>query len=107
MRIFEKYVKAEYSSYEDFKQNFKIKVPERFNFAYDVLDELAVQKPGKTALVWVNENGPKKTFTFAELKRLSDKAANYFLSMGIKKGDKVMLILKRHYEFWYTIMALA
>lgn len=106
MRIFEKYVKADYSSYEDFKENFKINVPERFNFAYDVLDELAKTKPDKEALVWVNEKGPRKTFTFADLKRLSDKAANYFLSLGIKKGDKVMLILKRHYEFWFTIMAL-
>lgn len=106
MRIFEKYVKADYSSYEDFKENFKINVPERFNFAYDVVDELAEQKPDKKALVWVNENGTEKTFTFADLKRLSDKAANYFRSLGIKKGDKVMLILKRHYEFWYTIMAL-
>lgn len=106
MRIFEKYVKADYSSYEDFKENFKINVPERFNFAYDVLDELAKTKPDKEALVWVNEKGPRETFTFADLKRLSDKAANYFLSLGIRKGDKVMLILKRHYEFWYTIMAL-
>jgi acetyl-CoA synthetase len=106
MRIFEKYVKADYASYEDFKQNFKIKVPENFNFAYDVLDELAVTKPDKRALVWVSESGQKHTFTFAELKKLSDKAANYFLSLGIKKGDKVMLILKRHYQFWYTIMAL-
>lgn len=106
MRIFEKYVKADYTSYEDFKENFKINVPERFNFAYDVLDELAVQKPDKKALVWVNEKGPRENFTFADLKRWSDKAANYFLSLGVKKGDKVMLILKRHYEFWYTIMAL-
>lgn len=106
MRIFENYVKADYDSYDDFKQNFSISVPDRFNFAYDVLDALAQQKPDKQALVWVREDGEKHIFTFSELKRLSDKAANYFLSLGIKKGDKVMLILKRHYEFWYTIMAL-
>ncbi len=106
MRIFEKYAKADYTSYEDFKQNFKISVPERFNFAYDVLDELAATKPDKRALVWVQEKGERHTFTFADLKRLSDKAANFFLSQGIRKGDKVMLILKRHYQFWYTIMAL-
>lgn len=106
MRIFEKYVKPDYTSYEDFKQNFQISVPERFNFAYDVLDTLAQSKPDKRALVWVHEKGEKRTYTFAELKRMSDKAANYFLSLGIKKGDKVMLILKRHHEFWYTIMAL-
>ena len=106
MRIFEKYVKADYSSYEDFKANFKIKVPLRFNFAYDVLDALAAEKPAKTALVWVKETGEKKVFSFAEMKKYSDKAANYLRSLGIRKGDKVMLIMKRHYEFWYTIMAL-
>ncbi len=106
MRIFEKYTKADFASYEDFKQNFKITVPERFNFAYDVLDVLAEEKPDKRALVWVHESGEEHIFTFADLKRLSDKAANFFLSQGIRKGDKVMIILKRHYEFWYTIMAL-
>jgi len=106
MRIFEQYAKADYTSYEDFKQNFKISVPARFNFANDVMDALAQSKPDKRALVWVHEKGEKRTYTFADLKRMSDKAANYFLSLGIKKGDKVMLILKRHHEFWYTIMAL-
>lgn len=106
MRIFEKYTSADFKSYEDFKKNFKINVPEHFNFAYDVLDELAVQKPDKKALVWVHEDGTKRVFTFADMKKLSDKAANYLLSLGIKKGDKVMLILKRNYQFWYTIMAL-
>ncbi len=106
MRIFERYVKPDYNSYEDFKSNFKIEVPEKFNFAYDVLDKLAEQKPNKRALVWLNENGEKHTFSFSDIKRLSDKAANFFLSVGIKKGDKVMVILKRHHEFWYTIMAL-
>ncbi len=106
MRIFEKYVKADYSSYEDFSQNFKVKVPQRFNFAYDILDVLAETKPDKRALVWVKETGENKTYTFAEMKKWSDKAANYFRSLGIKKGDAVMLIMKRHYQFWYTIMAL-
>ena len=106
MRIFEKYAPSNFASYDDFLQNFKINVPEQFNFAYDILDELAEQKPEKTALEWVSENGDRRAFTFSDLKRLSDKAANYFLSKGIKKGDKVLLILKRHYEFWYTIMAL-
>lgn len=106
MRIYEKYVKKDFKSYEDFAANFKIKVPKHFNFAYDVLDELAAQKPDKCALCWVKETGEKKIFTFADMKKWSDKAANYLLSLGIKKGDKVMLILKRHYEFWYTIMAL-
>jgi len=73
MRIFEKYARADFTSYEDFHDNFKINVPERFNFAYDVLDELAAAKPDKRALVWVHENGTKKVFTFADMKRLSEE----------------------------------
>jgi acetyl-CoA synthetase len=106
MRIFEKYCKADYTSYEDFKENFKITVPERFNFAYDVLDELAAAKPDKTALYWTNDRGEKRILSFADMKRLSDKAANYLTSLGIVKGDMVMIILKRDWQFWYTIMAL-
>ncbi len=106
MRIFEKYAQADFTSYEDFHQNFKITVPERFNFAYDVLDELAATKPDKTALYWTNDQGEKRVVSFAEMKRLSDKAANYLSSLGIGKGDMVMIILKRDWQFWYTIMAL-
>ena len=106
MRIFEKYAQANFSSYEDFHRNFKINVPDRFNFAYDVLDELARTKPDKTALYWTNEAGEKRLFSFADMKRLSDKAANYLTSLGIGKGDMVMIILKRDWQFWYTIMAL-
>jgi len=106
MRIFEKYAKADFASYEDFKENFKITVPENFNFAYDVLDELAVTKPDKTALYWTNDQGEKRIFSFADMKRLSDKAANYLSSLGIGKGDMVMIILKRDWQFWHTIMAL-
>lgn len=106
MRIFEKYAKADFASYEDFKENFKITVPEGFNFAYDVLDELAETKPDKTALYWTNDQGVKRVFSFAEMKRLSDKAANYLSSLGIGRGDKVMIVLKRDWQFWHTIMAL-
>lgn len=106
MRIFEKYTKADFTSYEDFKENFKIDVPERFNFAYDVLDELAAAKPDKTALYWTHESGEKHVYSFADMKRMSDKAANYLQSLGIGKGDMVMIILKRDRQFWPTIMAL-
>ena len=85
---------------------FKVNVPKHFNFAFDVMDELARTKPQKTALLWTNDKGGEKSFTFADMKRLSDQAANYFLSAGIKRGDRVMLILKRHYTFWYAMMAL-
>jgi len=98
--------RVEYSSYEDFYENFEIKVPENFNFAYDVVDEYAKTAPDKVALVWCDETGAEATFTFAQLKEYSDKTANFFKSAGIKRGDPVMLVLKRRYEFWFCILAL-
>jgi acetyl-CoA synthetase len=105
--MLEKYLsRVEFSSYEDFKEGFAIKVPENFNFAYDVVDEWARIAPEKTALVWCNEQGEKASFTFAQVKLYSDKAANFFRGLGIGKGDPVMLILKRRYEFWFCLLAL-
>ena len=98
--------RVDYSSYEDFYENFEIKVPENFNFAYDVVDEYAKTGPNKIALVWCDESGAEATFTFAQLKEYSDKTANFFKAAGIKRGDPVMLILKRRYEFWFCILAL-
>ncbi len=98
--------KTEYTSYEDFIQNFRIAVPEHFNFAFDVVDEIASRHPGKNALVWCDDRGNKAVFTFSQLKHYTDKATNFFLSHGIRKGDPVMLILKRHYEFWFCLLAL-
>lgn len=97
---------TEFSSYEDFSQNFKFSVPDNFNFAYDVVDEYANLEPEKVALVWCDDKGDEATFTFGELKYYSDKAANFFKSAGIKKGDPVMLVLKRRFEFWFCILAL-
>ena len=82
-----------------------INVPEDYNFAYDVIDVLAENSPEQEALVWCNDSGDEKRFTFAELKKNSDKAANFLRANGIKKGDMVMLILKRHYQFWTAILA--
>ncbi|MCX7709079.1 MAG: AMP-binding protein [Clostridia bacterium] len=105
--MLEKYVsKVDFNSYEDFVQNFKINVPENFNFGYDIVDDIASKTPDKTALVWCNDKGEEATFTFGQLKYYSDKAANFFKNAGIKKGDPVMLILKRRYEFWFCIIAL-
>ncbi|HOJ78673.1 MAG TPA: AMP-binding protein [Bacillota bacterium] len=104
--MLEKYIKLDYQSYEDFMNNFKINVPDNFNFAYDVVDEWAAKAPDKIALVWCDETGKEATFTFRDMKVYSDKAANFFKAQGIKKGDPVMLILKRRYEFWFCIMAL-
>jgi len=104
--LLEKFIKIDFSSYEDFITNYKINVKKNFNFAYDVVDEWARLAPNKIALVWCDEKGNEATFTFAQLKYYTDKTANFFLSAGIKKGDPVMLILKRHYEFWFCIIAL-
>ena len=86
--------------------DFQIHCPDNFNFAYDVVDRIASQEPDRRAMMWCNVEGEEKMFTFGELKTLSDKAANVFLSHGIKKGDTVLLILKRHYEYWYTLLGL-
>ena len=100
------FVSNEFNSYQDFWNNFSVKVPDNFNFAYDVVDHLAQIKPDKTAIVWYDDNGETKIFNFKDLKYYSDKAANFFRDAGIKKGDPVMLILKRRYEFWFCLLAL-
>jgi len=95
-----------FSNQEDFKKNLHIIVPENFNFAYDVMDEWARQEPDKLALLWTDDKGTELRFSFKDLKELSDKTAAYLLSLGIGKGDMVMLMLKRRYEFWLYMMAL-
>lgn len=107
MALYQRFLrKPEFGSYEDFLHNFRINVPENFNFAYDVLDVIAQEEPDKRALQWVHMDGRERAFTFAEIARLSHKAANLFARLGIRKGDKVMLVLRRHYTFWIAIMAL-
>ena len=95
-----------FSSYEDLKANFSIHIPEDFNFAYDIVDRYATLAPEKEALVWVDDNKQEKIFTFKDLKEASNKTANYLQCLGIKKGDAVMLILRRRYEFWFFLLAL-
>jgi acetyl-CoA synthetase len=106
MSMLKDFVSNEFNSYQDFWNNFSVKVPDNFNFAYDVVDHLAQIKPDKTAIVWYDDNGETKIFNFKDLKYYSDKAANFFRDAGIKKGDPVMLILKRRYEFWFCLLAL-
>ncbi len=98
--------RTEFDSYEDFKENYQVNIPANFNFAFDVVDEIAAKTPDKIALVWCDDQDDSATFTFADLKRFSDKTANFFKSLGIQKGDPVMLILKRRYEFWFCLLAL-
>lgn len=99
--------KADFDSYEDFCKNFQIKVPENFNFAYDIMDEYARLEPDRTALVWCDDHGNERIFTFGELKKWSDKTANMLSKAGIRKGDRVMLILRRRFEFYFVALALA
>ena len=98
--------KIEFTSYKEFREDFKIKIPENFNFAYDVVDEIANDDPDKIAMVWCDDIGHEAIFTFRQMKYYSDKTASYFKSQGIRKGDPVMLILKRRFEFWFCTIAL-
>ncbi len=91
--------------YDDFSKNTQIKIPDNFNFGYDVVDEYARLTPNKIALVWCNDEGEKKTITFGELKTLSDKVCNILLSHNLKKGDFIMTMLGRRYEYWIIAVA--
>jgi len=95
-----------FTSEEDYKRNLHFKIPENFNFAYDVMDAWAEEHPDKLALLWTSERGEEVRATFAELKDQTDRTAAYFQSLGIGHGDKVMLILKRHYQWWLSMLAL-
>ncbi|HPB03983.1 MAG TPA: AMP-binding protein, partial [Bacteroidaceae bacterium] len=105
--MLEKYLqKVDFDSLDDFRTNFNIKVPDNFNFGYDVVDEWAKNAPHKLALLWTNDKGEEHRYTFADMKRMSDRVASFYLSLGIEKGDKVMMMLKRRIEFWFSIIAL-
>ena len=105
--MLERFLKqVSFHSEEDYNKNLEFIIPENFNFSYDVMDVWAQEKPNKTALIWTDDEENERFFTFGELKELTDQAASYFLSLGIGKGDMVMLILKRHYEWWISILAL-
>ncbi|WP_280747165.1 AMP-binding protein [Parabacteroides sp. PF5-9] len=95
-----------FESQDDFIANYKVNIPDGFNYGYDVVDEWAAKAPDKRALCWTNDKGEHIDFSFADIKRESDRTASYFQSLGIGKGDMVMLILKRRYEFWFAIIAL-
>lgn len=98
--------KTSFDSQADFIANFKVNVPENFNYGYDIVDAWAEEAPDKRALCWTNDRGEHIDFSFADMKAYSDRTASWFQSLGIGKGDMVMLILKRRYEFWYSIIAL-
>lgn len=97
---------TEFKSQKDFIENFKITPPDNFNFAYDVVDAWAEISPDKKALCWVNDKDKHIDFTFNDMKKYSDMTASYFQSLGIGRGDMVMLMLKRRFEFWFCMLAL-
>ncbi|MBP5798806.1 MAG: AMP-binding protein [Prevotella sp.] len=97
---------TKFTSVEDYNKNLEFIIPENFNFAYDVMDAWAEEKPDGLALLWTNDQGEEIRTTFAKLKEQTDQAASYLMSLGIGKNDPVMLILKRRYEWWVIMLAL-
>ncbi|MCR5824466.1 MAG: AMP-binding protein [Lachnospiraceae bacterium] len=98
--------RTEFDSYEDFKKNYKVNAPEDFNFGFDIVDGWAKEKPDLRCLLWIDDDGNEKSFTFTDMSKLSNRAANYFKSLGLKKGDVVLLILRRRWEYWVCATAL-
>lgn len=86
--------------------SYRLNCPEHFNFGYDIVDDIALNDPERRAMVWCNPEGEERVFTFADMKKYSDKTANYLRSLGIGKGDMVLVVLKRHYQFWFVATAL-
>ena len=98
--------RIEFDSYEDFKKNYTVNIPDGFNFGYDIVDAWAQAEPEKRALVWCDDHDHEKTFTFTEISKMSNQVANMFASKGFKKGDVVMLILRRRWEYWVAAVGL-
>lgn len=98
--------KEHFENYEDYLQNGKPIVPEHFNFAYDVIDVIACETPEKLAIIWTDDSGNKKNFTFRDLSRMSGSVANYLTSRGLQRGDTVLLFLRRRWEYWILMMAM-
>lgn len=106
MNFAQRYLDTDCGSYEEMQQRLKLRIPEKFNFAFDIVDEYARLCPEKRALVWCNDKGEEKQFSFGEISRLSKKLAASLYKIGIRKGDFVMLIMKRRAEYWITYPAL-
>ena len=98
--------RIEFDSYEDFRDNYRVNVPDNFNFGWDIVDEWAKQEPEKKALLWLSHEKEERTFTFTDISKLSNQTCHYFQSLGLKKGDVVLLILRRRWEYWVIATAL-
>jgi len=109
MPLYETYTgrhRDDYATLEDLQKNFRITYPDDFNFSYDCLDKMAADTPDARAILWVGADGQSRTFSFGELKKMTDKTANWFVSQGVSKGDMVMMVLGRAYQYWYGLLAL-
>ena len=109
MPLYEKFTgrsRDDYATLEDLQKNYKLSVPDNFNYAFDCLDVLAAENPGGRALLWLSNESEEKSFTFEDIRRLSVKAANFFIAQGIQKGDMVMLTMSRDWRFWPVLMGL-
>lgn len=98
--------KSTFENYQDYLQNARPIVPDNFNFAYDVVDVIARETPEKLAIIWVDDSGEKRNFTFKQLSEMSNAAANFLTSRGLKRGDTVLLFLRRRWEYWILMMAM-
>ena len=98
--------RIEFDSYEDFRDNYRVNVPDNFNFGWDIVDEWAKQEPEKKALLWLSHEKEERTFTFTDISKLSNQTCHYFKNLGLKKGDVVLLILRRRWEYWVIATAL-
>ena len=110
MALYTEYTKRareDFSTLTELKRDYKITAPDNFNFAYDVVDKMADEEPDRLAMLWLSREQEERRFTFGDLKRLSNKAANALKDLGIKKGDIIMLVLRRSYQFWYIMLALS
>ncbi len=102
----DRYIRTDLTSQEDFEKNFTLTVPPRFHFAYDIVDEYARISPEKRALIWCDVKGNERSFTFGDISRMSNQAANVFRAHGLAKGDPVVLMLKRRWQYWVAAVGL-
>jgi acetyl-CoA synthetase len=105
MEIYQKYIEEKIGA-DGNVESCKLIVPEVFNFGYDIVDKIAEEEPERTAILYCSEDGARHAITFKDMKEESDKAASYFRSLGVGKGDCVMLVLRRHYQFWFALIGL-
>lgn len=104
-RLYQKFIDVEEDE-NGTPTKIEFKNIDNFNFAYDIVDAMAKKEPNKLAMLHISGDGTERRFTFKDMQRGSGQAANYFKSLGIKKGDRVMLVLKRHYQFWFAMLGL-